>query len=158
MPRLASHRQLAQGARSPDKGTPGLQHLVAVSRTCCSRGERTARCASEGHQVPIFLRDTASIALIPEVLPGHSELARSFHSNSSSLPFLEYQQVLQLPVSESCNIRNARLIPITAVPSVRVSSPTLSPLPSSPHLEHSRQADERPRVLSEPGQVSKGVQ
>lgn len=29
-------------------------------------------------------------------------------------------------------------------------------LSSSPHLEHSRQADERPRVLREPGQIIHG--
>src|SRR5262249_14450832 len=125
MPRLSSHPQLTQCSHSQDKGTPGFQHLASMSRTCCSRGERTALRRCEGHPVPFALRHIAGNALIPQVvLLDLSALARGFHSNSSPPPFPEHQQGLLLLLPEPCNRRNAGMIPPTAVPSVCVSSRT----------------------------------
>src|SRR5207253_1762416 len=77
MPRLSSHPQPTQGSHSPDIGMPGLQHWATRSRTCCSRGERTALRGCAGHPVPVSPRHSAGNALIPEVVPlGLAALAR----------------------------------------------------------------------------------
>src|ERR1051325_2001589 len=106
MPRLSSHPQLTQGAHSQDTGTPGLRHWATRSRTCCSRGERTAFRVPARHPVLFSLRHSAGNALIPEgVLLGLSALARGFHSNSSLPPLRGVHFV-----SRGCVAKNSQIV------------------------------------------------